>query len=315
MHVRRGLLFAGLFLIPVGGITLLVRAGLINASALVDTWRLWPLILVGFGIALLLGRSRAASIGTAIAALILGVFVGGAVASGNWFSFTECGTTGNATQLVEQSGDFVGSGAVELDLRCGNVALTTQPARGWQVTAAYEGTAPTITGSADRVAVQVPDGGDVRHQDWTVVIGTQAVNEIDLQTNAATGSLALDGATLDTVSVDSNAGDVLIDGGSATIGRIHVDVNAGRARVTLAGSATGDLSVNAGAIDLCVGADSNLRLEVNDQLTFVTNLNDRGLQQDGTVWTRTVSADAPLIDLTVEGNAASFTLDPEEGCK
>ena len=96
MRIRRGLLFAGLFLIPLGGMTLLVRAGTVDADALAGIWRLWPLILIGFGIALLLGRSRAASVGTAVAALTLGVLVGSAIASGNALvgsiSIAACGT-------------------------------------------------------------------------------------------------------------------------------------------------------------------------------------------------------------------------------
>ena len=58
MHIRRGLLFGGLFFITVGGIELLVRAGTIDANRLDEAWKLWPLILVGIGIAILLGRSR-----------------------------------------------------------------------------------------------------------------------------------------------------------------------------------------------------------------------------------------------------------------
>ena len=76
MRIRRGLLFAGLFLIPLGGMTLLVRAGTISANAFDDIWRLWPLILIGFGVALLLGRSRAASIGTAVAVAIAALVAG-----------------------------------------------------------------------------------------------------------------------------------------------------------------------------------------------------------------------------------------------
>ena len=68
MHIRRGLLFGGLFFITVGGIELLVRAGTIDANRLDEAWKLWPLILVGIGIAILLGRSRVAVVGTVIAA-------------------------------------------------------------------------------------------------------------------------------------------------------------------------------------------------------------------------------------------------------
>ena len=106
MHVRRDLLFAGLFFIPLGAITLLVRAGTIDADALLDAPRLWPLMLVGLGLALLLGRSRAASLGTAVVALVLGVLVGSAIASGNvWIgNVAECGPVSGSTptQHIEQ---------------------------------------------------------------------------------------------------------------------------------------------------------------------------------------------------------------------
>jgi hypothetical protein len=100
------------------------------------------------------------------------------------------------------------------------------------------------------------------------------------------------------------------------VDRLDVMLNAGRARITLGpGATTGSISVNAGAIELCVPAGAPLRLNVNDQLTFVKNLADRGLQQSGTIWHRAGSAGASLIDLTIEGNVASFTLDPNGGCR
>ena len=91
-------------------------------------------------------------------------------------------------------------------------------------------------------------------------------------------------------------------------------MNAGRARVTLgSGSTTGSLSANAGAMDLCVPASANLVLRVTDQLTFAHNLDDRGLTRDGDTWTRPGAVDQ-TIDLRVDGNATSFTLDPDGGC-
>ena len=319
MRIRRGLLFAGLFLIPVGAMTLLVRAGTIDAEAFADIWRFWPLILIGFGIAILLGRSRVASVGTAIAALVLGVLVGGAIASGgSWIgNFGECGPASADAERIDKSGTLVAPGAIDLDLRCGSVTLTTASGDAWQLGAAYEGTAPIVNESPNRLEVRTPEGSGVRHNDWTITAPTQGFSDLRLRTNAATGSVALAGADVATVDVDANAGDILIDGTAATIDRLDVAVNAGRARITLAQPVTGDLSVNAGAIDLCVPATMNLRLVVNDQLTFVTNLADQGLQQDGQVWTRTPTPgdQQPMIDLTVTGNAASFTLDPDGGCR
>ena len=46
------------------------------------------------------------------------------------------------------------------------------------------------------------------------------------------------------------------------------------------------LTLNAGAIDLCVPPEAGLRIRANDQLTFATNLGDRGLTRTGGVWSR-----------------------------
>jgi len=319
MRIRRGLLFTGLFLIPLGAMTLLVRAGTIDAEALDEVWRLWPLILIGFGIALLLGRSRAASLGTAVAALVLGVLVGSAIASGGAIvgSVGQCGLPGDTDRHLDQAGTFDRRATVAIDLRCGSAELVTSDDLGWTVGADYRGPAPIVTGSVDRLEIRDPDAGQPRHDAWSVAASTELLKTIDASANAGSVTLRLGGSHPDLVRVDANAGDVLIDGGSASVARLEVKVNAGRARITL-GSVwtTGSIAVNAGAVQLCVPADVGLRLHVNDQLTFVTNLADRGLSQDGTTWTRMASdAMLPVIELDIQGNVASFTLDPNGGCR
>jgi hypothetical protein len=317
MHVRRDLLFSGLFLIPVGAITLLVRAGTLDPDRLLDAPRLWPLLLVGIGIAILLGRSRAASLGTAVVALVIGVLVGSAIASGPvWIgTVTECGPNAAAsTHHIAIDGAFSGPAALDLRLRCGSVAVSTQPGDGWTLTGDYQGPAPTVNAAGDHLAVGVPEGGGVRHHDWTIKVPAGRLGSVTLRSDAATGSLTLDGAVLSEVVIEANAGDVVVDAGNATLGRIDAHLNAGRVRLTLGTSATvGDLDVNAGAMDVCVPAGANLRLVVAEQLTFLTNLADRGLQRSGEIWTR--SGSGPLIDLHIEGNAASLTLDPNGGCR
>lgn len=243
MRIRRDLLFGGLFLIPVGTITLLVRAGAIDPGALLDASRLWPLILVGIGIAILLGRSQAASVGTAVVALVLGAIVGSAIASGNlWIGdVSQCGPSSAATQHVDRSGTFTIAAAVELDLRCGSIALTTGAGDDWTLAVDHQGPAPLVIASGDRLTVRVPDGSGVRHHDWTIKAPAGRLDSIELRASAATGSLVVDGAALRSVTVDANAGDVRIDGGRAAIGRYDVTANAGRVRIVLGeASTTGD---------------------------------------------------------------------------
>ena len=315
MRIRRGLLFTGLFLIPVGVPTLLVRGGYLDADALRDAWRLWPLVLVGIGLSILLGRTRGVALGTAVAALVLGLMVGGGLASGSWIGFGVCSDSSADLQLLERDGSFDGPATVRLDLRCGTLDLATEAGAGWHLQASYAGPAPIVDPSANRLEVKVPDGDAVRRQEWTVRVAPDRMQSVELDIDAASGTMRLDGASLARVSVDANASDVVIAAGAATVTRLDVSVNAGRARITLGnGPVVGDLSVNAGAMDLCVAPDAALRIRTNDQLTFATNLGDRGLTRNGTTWERPGTGSGGLIDLSVDGNAAALNLDPTGGC-
>ena len=160
MRIRRGLLFAGLFLIPVGAMTLLVRAGTIDADAFTDIWRFWPLILIGFGIAILLGRSRVAAVGTAIAAVVLGVLVGGAIASGGDRGSGTSASAGRRPPMRSGSTRPARSrrrSTIDLDLRCGSVTLTDRAGDGL----AARGRVRGYCADRQRVAEQ-PRGADAR---------------------------------------------------------------------------------------------------------------------------------------------------------
>ncbi len=317
MRVRRGLLFWGLLLIPLGAIPLLVRSGQLDANRLIDAWRLWPVVVVGIGLAVLASRTRFALIGVAVVAVAIGSIGGAALAGGNiWLSAVgACGIGDEGTTAVDETGTFGGPATVRLQLDCGTVDFRAGDASIWSVHAAYRGDPPTVDGSQTGLDVRTPTGGPHR-QDWTISAPASSVTGLQLTANAASSTVDLGAAALDDLQANVNAGDVRISGGSAPIKHADLTMNAGRLRLTLGGSAatTGKLSVNAGAIDLCVPPDVGLRLDVQDQLTFVTNLSSRGLARNGSIWTRSASGSAQTIDLSVEGNAASFTLDPNGGC-
>lgn len=315
MRIRRGLLFWGLFLIPVGSLTLLVRGGYLDADVMRDAWRLWPLVLVGIGLAILLGRTKGAAVGTAISGLVLGLIVGGGFASGSWIGFGVCSDSSSDLQVLDRSGTFDGPAAVRLEVRCGTVDLATEAGTGWHLQASYAGPPPIVDATSARLELRVPDGDDVRRQDWTVRVAPDRLSDVELSINAANGTMRLDGANLSRLGADANASDIVIAAGGATISRLDVSINAGRARITLGdGAIVGDLSLNAGAIDLCVPPGSALRIRANEQLTFANNLGDRGLTHTGTIWERAGTGSAGLIDLSIEGNAATFDLDPSGGC-
>jgi Domain of unknown function (DUF5668) len=317
MRIRPALLFWGLFFILLGGLPLLVRAGALDANLFSDAWRLWPLLLVALGVSLILGRSRAGLLGTAIAAIVLGVAAGGALASGTtWIgNIGGCGVPDpGESQRYENSGTADQPISAAFDLDCGTIDLSIAPGSEWRVQADYQGEPPILELSNDKLGLRSPGGFGPRRQQWTVTLPADAVRSIDLSTNAGSSNIRLAGADLAELKLDLNAGDARIDAIGARIGQLDLSTNAGRIRLGVDGSVTGSLSANAGSLELCAPQDATLRLRVEEQLTFAHNLDDRGLAHSGDVWTREGAVGAPVVDLSVEGNAANFTLDPEGGC-
>ena len=318
MRIHRGLLFWGLFLIPLGVIPLLARANVIDLGAIGQAWRFWPLILVAIGLALLLGRSRASILATVVLALVLGSVAGATLAAGpGWIaSAVDCGEERNADNQVDRTGTFTEPATVKLDLRCGSIDLTSGSGADWSVKASYSRVAPEVNGSGSSLEVGVPGNTNGQRQTWNVVLPAEQTNALEVAANAGAARLHLEGAKLARLEADMNAGDLLIDGGAASIAELDVRVNAGRARITLdnAIAVTGELHINAGALDLCLPADAELSIRMNDQLTFANNLGQRELTRSGDTWRRAGTSGA-AIDLVVEGNAANLTLDPAGGCR
>jgi hypothetical protein len=314
MTVHRGYLFWGIFFVLLGGIPLLDRLGVIDAAAWGDLWRLWPLIIIAIGLAILIGRSRMAVAGTIMTALVIGLIAGGGLAAGSGFvNFGDCLPGSDAEmQRTSDSGQLVGGASVELNANCGELDVTAVSGDAWSLDASYRGAAPEVRAANRSLRIESPDGRSSR-QEWQVQLPFERIRDLSVQMNAGSASLDVGDAQLDELRVETNAGDTLIVAEGAQIAALSVDVNAGRARITLDGPVTGELSVNAGGIDLCLPDTAALALTVEEQLTFATNLDDAGLAQDGESWTREGSG--PTITLHIEGNAASLTLNPEDGCR
>ncbi len=316
MRVRRGLVFWGLLLLPLGGIPLLARAGVLPSEVISDAWRLWPLVLVAFGLLLLVGRTRASLAATVIVALVIGSIAGAAFAAGPpWIgSVANCGFVQSGPTLqTERSGVIAAAPTIRLDFRCGSLDLRPAANATWQFAGTSRGGGPVVTASDRRLDITAPN--DTRHQAWTIQLPPGAVDRLDLSANAGSSSLALDGIDVGELEASVNAGDLRIAIGSGGIGQIDATINAGALRLIVGPAGLrGSVAVNAGAVDLCVPDDANLRLTVTDQLTFGHNLAERGLTRPGgETWIREGSG--PAVILRVDGNAAALTLNPEGGCR
>ena len=135
MHIRRGFLGWGVFLILTGAVPLAVRSGYLTSDQIGRLWTLWPLILIGIGVGLILSRTRFDFIGGLIVAATFGLMAGGLLSSGiGIFSTGACGQDAGTIDFPAREGTFSSSGAsVDLEIDCGNVTVGVAPGNAWRV--------------------------------------------------------------------------------------------------------------------------------------------------------------------------------------
>jgi hypothetical protein len=313
MHANRSLVFWGVALVTAGAVALAIQNDLVSGAAARDAWRLWPVVLIVIGIAVISARTPFALVGTLVAALVVGG-MGGTLAAG-WPDGFSIGCGGEASNLATESGSFTGaaSAEVELDFSCGELAVAMAAGSGWSVDARYAADAePEIESDDGTLRVEAERGGvfgfrDAR-QEWDVTLPTDVGLALMISANAASSTLDLADASLSRLELDANAGEVTLDLSGATADALGISANAGSVELTVDGSTRFDGSVdtNAGSFELCVTDDALVEITVADaNVSFSHNLDASGLARSGDTWR---SGDGPAdVVLDVEGNAASFT--------
>ena len=275
------------------------------------------MVLIVIGIAVIAARTAFALIATILAALVVGGFAGTFVAGiPGGFDFG-CGGETDASQTA--NGAFGDAATVELELNCGDLVVSAADGSAWAVDARHAADAePAITSGDDSLRVSsegavFPFGN--HRQDWSVTLPRGAALNLAVDTNAGSARLDLSGANLTSFDAEMNAGSLAIDLSGALASDLDVGANAGSVSIVAdANSAvSGSLEVNAGSIELCVadGAAFSITVET-DNITFSHNLDESNLTRNGETWSSGTGTAA--ITLAVEGNAASFTLNPEGGC-
>lgn len=330
MSVDRRLLNWGIFLVLLGGVPLAVAQGWISADLVEHAWELWPLLLVGAGVGLILSTTPFRALGGIVVSATFGVILGSFIAVGfGGFSFGSlgCGAADPGDpQLVERSGSFSGGDAtVELVASCATVTVSTTPGASWNVNVrGTENARPALVESADKLVVRAPDGPvafpvSTRRASWAVSLGTDPRLALELEVNGGGADVNLDGATLTRLTVDGNAiGDSRLDLEGAIVERLDVSVNAASIAILLpAGADTkGRVEGNAASVDLCAPTGVGLRLLVDDNITASDNYDTAGLVQSGSAWeTPGFAGAATQIELATVGSAVSYTLNPEGGCR
>ncbi|MCV0402158.1 MAG: DUF5668 domain-containing protein [Chloroflexi bacterium] len=323
MQVNRGLVFWGVALITAGAVALAVQAGAVGEQPARAIWRAWPAVLIVIGVSVLLARTPFALASTVLAGVVVGGLAG-TLAAG-WPGAVDLGCGGEPSELVTADGRFADRGDVELDFTCGDLEVSTAGGAEWQLDARHApGSEPRVTSSDGGLRVEADGGGGFGfgfgfadgRQEWMLVLPTDPTLDLMVDANAASSRLDLAGATFGQLSIDANAGDLRLLLGDATVEELSIDANAGSITIAAGpgGRVDGRVELNAGSMELCVPEDAVVRIALtDDNSTFSHNLEGSGLARSGDSWRR--GAGAPDVGLRVEGNAASFTLDPDGGCR
>lgn len=318
MRINRGLVFWGVALITAGVVVLAIQSNLIDAAQARQIWRYWPVVLILIGLAIVTSRTPAALVVTVVIGLAVGGLAGTLITG--WPDAMTIGCGGQVDRVATADGRFDGPASVELDFNCGDLDVSMTDGDRWDVKAGYAGNSePRISSTGDQLVVDARNDGfpgfGQGRQDWSIVLPRDVRLALNVDANAASSRLDLDGGEFGDLDVDANAGSLglVLDG--ASVDDLAIDANAGSIWVEVDGDTTlsGSMEINAGSMELCVPDGVGVAITVSDSnITFSHNLDERGLARSGDTWT--TPGDGSDITLRVTGNAASFTLNPEDGC-
>ncbi len=320
MNVRRRYLNFGVFLLCVGAVPLAVQTGLLNAGGASDIARLWPLILIGIGLGIIVRLSSFQALGGVVVAATVGLLIGSALAGGAAGAVGCIGGPASGS-TVTRSGSFtdpLSPGQVSIDLSCADLTSSQGSTNDWTVQATTD-QPPTINADGElrlTSSRNVPFSSG--RENWIVTLPNQ-LSTVYFTLNASSANLTFGPGALALLSLDLNAGDAHLNLGQADLshGPLNATLNAASATIILPTSgtgATGTLHLNASSLNLC--ADPGLALHISYDGTLSSdNFAAAGLTTDGHNWT-TPNADLqrPNVYLDLSANVSSISLDRSGGC-
>ncbi len=322
MHLDRRLLNWGIFFVLLGALPLAVQEGAVSRDILGGAWRLWPLVIVGLGIGLLLRRTPLDFAGGLVIAASFGLILGSLLAAGPGIT-AGCGG-GSIGSYDTAGGTFDGPARVDVRLGCGDLTVATGPGSAWSVRSGNSAgdhaavvstpTSLTLRPSGEGSGLfGLPAGRD----DWQVALPIDVPLALALEVNAGSARIDLAGARVDSTSLTVNAGETRVDLGSVeSSSQFSATVNAGTTYLTLPPTfdTTGSITVNAGSLDICVPSGLGLQISAHQTLGG-TNFEAAGLVQNGELWTTPdLGTAAHRARLSITTNLGGVTLNPSGGC-
>ena len=323
MHLDRRLVGWGFFFIILGGVPLAVRAGLISDDVAGRWLLLWPLLLIGWGLGLLVRRTPLDWLSGAVTVLTLGLMGGGLIATGfggvPGGAFSGCGSSDAGSAFPTQEGTFGRAAKMAIEFNCGTLDVSTGDGFDWQVSGTdADARGPEIERASDAVTLRSqssPDDifrFDSKRVAWDVTVPRAPLLDLGLTLNAGQGNVDLGGARLGSVDLTVNAGTLHLALEEAeSLSSVDVTVNAGSATLRLPQlDGEADVSLNAGSLTTCVPEGAALRVDWSGTLA-ANDLDASGLVKvDDSTWTSEgFDAGRPHLELRVSANAGRFDLE------
>ena len=326
MTVRRNFLGWGFFLICVGAVPLAVQLGIIDSGAAGGLLRLWPLILIGVGLGLLLRLTPYSAIGGLVVAGTFGLLVGVAFAGGLPAAAAACSGSSQAdAPTVTRDGTIAANDIVlDIDISCADLDVSRVAGTSWHVDAAAGDQMPRIYSDGSRLSLESAErgwglfGSDARER-WSVSIPADAMLSAGITVNAATAQLDLGDGAIGDLGATFNASDGRLDLNN-NVGTgpqsVSMTLNASSLELLLPNaSMDAGITLNAASLDLCVAPTTGLSIDYNATLSS-DNFDAAGLVKVGGGWeTPDFATAGGRIQLRLSSNVSSVNLDRSGACQ
>ena len=318
--------------------------GWLESDIASDLGQLWPLILVGIGLGLMLRWTPLSWFGGALVAATFGIIFGAtvvgirdneftdlqgiipAIASGNCAG-NEVGSANTRVGSVANPEEF----ALDVTLSCGELDVRRAAGATWALSARHDpDDAPRIEesdrdGATARLEISQEQGDDLGilgwqvRSEWDVQVPAGAALRVGSTLNAAKGTIDAGEGPVERVAGTFNASDVTLDLGRATTpspASIDLTLNASDGYLALpAGDIGAGITLNASSLDICIPASAALRVDYSSVLGS-DDLGASGLTEVRSgEWTTPGFSDAEdRVSLSITNTVSSLSIERPEAC-
>jgi hypothetical protein len=299
-HERHGLVWP-VILIGAGVVLLLNNLGILPWGIWQTLFGLWPVLLIAAGLDLLLGRHSAW--GALLAALLVLVVLAGAV----WTGLTQAEqATTFRTETIRQALDDAKRAEVEIDFGVGSLIIGALPeatgslVEGTVALAPGETVTPSFRRSGDTARYELKSHGAWRGP--LVQPGTAWPAD-------KVWNLALTRDAPLRLNVHPGVGRSVLDLSGLTVTELTVDGNVGQVNLTLPRRGRSQITLDGGVGELVIGVPEGTaaRIQVDEGLGGV--VTDGRFSNTGRIYTTaTYAAAAERVEVRVKGGIGRLTL-------